>query len=364
MANNGPNGRYTRRQALKLTGASGALLTAGHPVTALSNDDVVDIPIAKRGDKVLSTVETSRTWWNHVLECRKARESLESRFSDNPAVERVSTVEAPDTLAGNPKRRLQVDVNEAEINLPSFVERQVPTEHQGFEVTTNSVNPVETNCINTDPFDPVPGGVQMVNQDIYHPRWDEYAHATFGCPVKYEGQTYMLTAEHNADEGVLINQSDNQYFGTGTSIRNSTLDYQLVELGNPYIDMSCKVTWGSGSAPILGHATNPEMISTTKPIYKVGVMSGLTQGSIVGVAGDEVVLSNTNIQGDSGGPLFFGNLPTGPVYILGITSGGDPGGENEWCDGRAGIYTTDMYGPTAEAIHNDNSSSIVFGDCS
>jgi len=182
----------------------------------------------------------------------------------------------------------------------------------------------------------------------------------------------MLTANHNQSSGDDIEQgvpNSSNEFGAPTNIANSGLDYQLIDLTNNNLSLTCTVEHNGTQYQLGGHATNYEALDDDgETIYKTGVATGYTTGSIYGITNSFVELTNDSAGGDSGGPSFYLENFGYPIGTRAIMVGLSSAGMGTETTMSCGPFTnaphdSRTYASKPEAIVNDE-PNITFVGCS
>lgn len=349
----------TRRTALKAAIGTSSFLALGKPVSA---EDPIEIPVAISGDEVIETRKVDREWWYHVEQSRGIREDFEAEVGRSPEVRTVSTTGGEELINGHSKRKLRIKVNRNELSdnggeMHEQMDVSLPDKYQGLDVEVVPVDYSERHCYNSDTYDDVPGAV------IYHPDGNESLWATFCCSVTHSNyeNPLMLATDHAQSSDNDIYQGDNS-FGSPTSERDSTLDYQLIEnesseigVTESILDIDHEVRY-----PINGYATNLEALEDEETtMRKSAVTSGFVYAEIDDINGHEVTFDGEGAQGDSGSPWYYlTGTDKGIMAVLVAMETHGPNFESYTCDGYTVYGGPESVGTSAEAIadHDDDIS--------
>jgi len=342
-----------RRNVLKTAVGSASLIALTNVGSA---DDTIEVPVAKHGDEIMKTKKVDRKWWEHTLQARKNRAEVEKKLQNSEAIESVAITEGKETISHHNEWKITVKINRNEISnnlnvtedVRKHINDTIPQEYNGHVVETRVVEYTERYCNNSGDFDPVPGGVILHPEEPDDPRpW-----GTFCCPVSHADHSgsLMLATNHTQDDSDKVYQGDN-YFGSPTNFKSSSLDFQLISHdGDTSLISSIEHPTSSGT--IQGHATNLEALkSDSETILKTGVTTGYGSGQITDIGSNTVTFNGEGAEGDSGAPWFieFETYLGTQRYLVAMEISG-PNNNSYYCDGIEVFGGPESVGLTGETI--------------
>lgn len=383
MGSNNPDksvGR-NRRSVLKKLSASGIALSLTGTNLVNASRDTIEIPIGKRGDKVIIWDEVPEDWWEHVKKSRRSRAQIHSKFASDNNVKGIKTTTGKGTIAGRQKLKTVVEIDKSvseKIGLQKATP-DLPEEANGIPIEAEqSKEQALTFCENRGTYDEVKGGYTFGNG----------SNGTAGWRVYWEDDPYILTAAHlfhDHDDGDfcyggLTNDEahqGNQLFGEATSEYDTKLDYALVQQTNNDVSLGTEVVHDGVEYYMDGHVTNYEALMTDdETIHKSGKTTGYTTGEITSVRtstttsscteidqGDCLEYSMNQAAGDSGSaPFILRETERGSTVAL--TTGLATVGRDLYytikCDGSSYDAYDKTVGASAEAIKDDMGSGFYF----
>lgn len=359
------NLRARRRPFLRAATSAGLVGFSSLPAVA-SSSETIEVPVAKSGEEVLATRTVPRTWWNHVKRVRRIKDRVHDRARGDEAIRNVKIGLGPKRIGGRRAPEVKVEVESGASVSPD-------TLSDVDDVGVQAVPAVQSRltCTNHGSWSLVPGGVTFGNPDAA-------LEGTSGCPVVYQGTKHMLTAAHQwtCFDGDPVNNGratqNGDDFGWAGFPMNRSLDYKLVSPEEKSVGSA--IEYNGNYYDVAGHATNYEALIGEDTVYKTGKHSGYTTGNITAVgssrtdqcidlSGSGLEYSNIQVEGDSGAAPFILESIDGrqQAVVTGLASLGTQCGPPTWechwdfyydCTGTAGV--------SAEAIHSDNTYSILF----
>lgn len=307
---------FRRRRVLQGAGAILCGFTAG----CLSGSERdVQIPVLRSGDSTVLSRKVPGEWYSHARDIRLTRRTLERFLSDDEGVAGVKVVRSADRYSGLPGLDLTVELYRDSTYIPDEV--------GGFPIKTE-LAPERglSTCFNSSDFDPVPGGVMI----------EPVAGDHFGtacCRVFDGGERRLLTAAHlwntqgkNIEgeplyqNGRRIGEVDSFHRGYDVAVVEPDTQGRLAD--------TLKLE-GARQLPMAGYLTEWGILlflSEGRPVFNMGVSSGLTEGRLsaayieegwkhsVDFAGHGVEAEYRNVEGDSGGPVFYRH--DGSAYLI------------------------------------------------
>lgn len=370
-----------RRSVLKKLSISGITLSLTGANLVSASEDTIEVPIAKRGEKVILTEKVSEDWWEHVKESREGRKEIFSRFGSENSVGRIKTVLGEGTIAGNQKLKTVVEIDRDESGALDLhnADPDIPDQANGIPVEVEQAKEeAYTVCKNRGTYDEVKGGYTFGHN----------SNGTAGWRVYWEDDPYILTAAHLFHEhegdfcyGGLTNEKahqGDQLFGEATSDYDTSLDYALVEQTNDDVSLGTEVENSRGNTYMDGHITNYEVLMEDgETIHKTGKTTGYTSGEITSITtstsptdscididrGECIEYSMNQAEGDSGSaPYVIRETSRGNEVAL--TTGLATVGRNQYykigCDGGDHDAYDKTLGASAEAIKDDMGSDFYF----
>lgn len=232
-----------------------------------------------------------------------------------------------------------------------------------------------TTCENQIDYLIIPGGVRFEHDGRV---------ATSACKMIVDGNDYMMTAAHSFGDpvdcgrdiqGESVDQND-QSFGKVSSIYDIDRDYALAEKTNGSVAIDESIEYDGNRYDVVGYATNyEELDDSNEPIYKTGITTGYTEGTITGsglsaassgcidLNGNAIEYSNNQAGGDSGCAPFYITTEEGTDYavVTGIATLGDPDIGSISCSDYSADEYGNAYGASAGTIKNNINGTVTFG---
>lgn len=263
-----------------------------------------EIPVVKKGDKVLKWKEVPQEWWNHELHARKMVQKAHDHFLDIEGVASVGQGVGTETIAGRNAFEITIGVD------PEQSPIALPETFEGLPVGTRVSDGDLLNCSNLQRFNPTPGGVTLEGQ--YGP-----GSAAFKV-TSTNGRVGMLTAHHLFN--CLGDVTGYNGYQCGTKVgevgqNDTSADFAIVRGDSPFdstIREEDGTTWET--AGYKTEAAIADMIGSGEHITRTGVSYGTTQGPIrekriskqyscsLTFDGHGVRVEADAAGGDSGGP--------------------------------------------------------------
>lgn len=305
-----------RRQFLALTGAS----TIGASSLGLvsASADKTKIVTDRAGNEPIRTKEVPTKWLDFENRVSNVRHDIADSYRD--VAHTIAIVNSDERIDDLYKSKVQVSIDPDTMKSLSSTHTSrdsingVQIDIKKEEDNAEPEGPVQTTMsCNTDPFDPVPGGVNIDNLTSTCKVWD------------HNGNPGLMTAAHGYGGGNCEDPVGKPVHQAGVKIGEITMakhrqDWAFVEASSNISGFANYIAGeGSGYAAfeVAGHKTQyglRQMKSSQATAYKMGAASCLTNGRITGVDVIKylncystqwaVQLSTKAIGGDSGAPHF------------------------------------------------------------
>lgn len=325
------NTKISRRRIIQSLGAGGLALRYVSGIGNAKNHGQLRVPKVLSGDDVVEWMEIPKEWWQHHNRVKKANRRFKEKMFQNNGVVGCGMIRSPERYGEKHGFQLEITVD------PERFSREIPDRFEGVPVVRNDTTRYEPVCYNESNYDSMPGGV-WTRSDL---------RGTSCCKVKYNGNTYMLTAAHlfgHNCSGYDIGESayqNSQIFGT---LEGYFTDYDLAIVKPRYndVEVNDNIEGESNNWDIKGYASEPSIatrvISPFDSYRKMGTSTGITTGGI-GTKdysidhcfdfNNEGVRGGANVNdGDSGGPAFSVDDDGQATMLYTVSWGEDT--QNDW----------------------------------
>lgn len=329
-----------RRGFLRVAGGLGALtLLSG--CSSSSDHETIRYPEIVSGDRVVQWMTVPKDWDRHRSYAKKVYRRVREWLHSLQSVVGTTLVRSDRTYGGHNGFRIKIIVEDEVSQSGSDIPEEIDGILTTIEPSPDWWGPADCSvntesCTNRGGGDMVRGGERV--------GWMNGGYGTATCRVTVNGKQRLLHCGHvfwddceDATHGVTgrVAASGNERIGTVESV-NVSGDYSVInrEFGGNYV---ATIDDNHTYPELVGHATEVacEYWNTlprgSRPcLYKMGLTTGLTTGTIIGTGMSLTAPSCTTMkhegihtdcdagQGDSGGPTFL--LHEGKAYLVNMIS--------------------------------------------
>jgi hypothetical protein len=340
----------TKRSFLKTgIGASASFIVAGG-ISSASSPPTVEVPAFLHDGEPIQYMAVEEAWKSYSDKVKVALEKVKNRYIQSQEVFMVEETSSDEKIPGTAVNKPDITVYAAKDSSRAVLRTVVPPQVDGVTVNRESF-PGFINTAYRDTYDPVPGGVEAKDPNGD----DSYDTFTTTCKVTYNDNPRFLFVRHPFTDDIIGETADPKRCETngigeqscyqGSDIMGVTkaewqkFDVTLIKRDNLSEKSGFENTIVDEVGSIEGVISSNRLDYLKDNSYdypdrirKRGIVSGATQGEVLGTGGtipcndegqdikESVRTSNLQYTGDSGGPRYerYQNSTTDyDIYIAG-----------------------------------------------
>ncbi|WP_458211084.1 hypothetical protein [Haladaptatus sp. NG-SE-30] len=331
---NGKNS-FNRRKVLKTAGAS---LAATSAIGVVYGEKDIEVVTAVRGDTPVESEFVSQKWMDHENKVTRKLNKFRKELKNDQRVKEIELGVANEWVGGRPGSRIEIAVK------PGSDGPDVPKEEDEVEIKKKTAKTrrfaFNSGCqSNSNYFADLPGGVLLQSSEGNVDRYGTSAYLS-----TWNGSQYMLSVSHlwglceDNDQESAYHKA--KKIGTVTAAHIDH-DWSLVNKTTSNIDSLTSGIFDPADKNI--HNISARFTTSglrtamqdNRTVFKVGIETGRTRGTILNVEGNGGIDSCTSwdgngmktgctvADGDSGGPIYAkGKNNSNNFVVAGIVSGG------------------------------------------